>query len=44
VQQLRETFPEAVPYRYAILDHDSIFNGDAIAFLAATERTSVHAP
>jgi hypothetical protein len=23
VQQLRETFPEAAPYRYAILDHDS---------------------
>jgi hypothetical protein len=26
VQQLRETFPGAAPYRYAILDHDSIFN------------------
>jgi len=25
VQQLRETFPEAAPYRYAILDHDAIF-------------------
>jgi len=48
VQQLRETFPEATPHRYAILDHDSIFNGDVIAFLAATglkaKRTSIHAP
>jgi putative transposase len=26
VQQLRETFTEAAPYRYAILDHDSIVN------------------
>ena len=24
VQQLREAFPEAGPYRYAILDHDSM--------------------
>jgi hypothetical protein len=23
VQQLREAFPEAGPYRYTILDHDS---------------------
>jgi hypothetical protein len=48
VQQLRETFPETAPYRYAILDHDSIFNGDVIGFLAATglkaKRTSIHAP
>jgi hypothetical protein len=48
VQQLRETFAEAGPYRYAILDHDSIFNGDVIAFLAATglqpKRTSIQAP
>jgi hypothetical protein len=36
VQQLRETFPDAAPYRYDILDHDSVFNGDVIAFLAAT--------
>ena len=36
VQQLCEAFPEAAPYRYAILDHDSIFNGDVIGFLAAT--------
>jgi hypothetical protein len=49
VQQLREAFPDAAaPYRYAILDHDSIFSGDVIAFLAATgleaKRTSIHAP
>jgi len=48
VQQLRETFPETGPYRYAILDHDSKFDGDVIAFLMATglkaKRTSIHAP
>jgi putative transposase len=47
VQQLRETFPEA-PYRHAIVDHDSIFNADVIAFLKATglkpKRTSIQAP
>jgi hypothetical protein len=36
VQQLRETFLEAAPYRYAILDHDAIFNVDVMAFLKAT--------
>jgi putative transposase len=48
VRQLRETFPEAAFYRYAILDHDSIFNVDVIAFLKATgfkpKRTSIQAP
>ena len=48
VQQLREAFPEATPYRYAILDHDSIFNADVAVFLKATglrpKRTSVQAP
>jgi hypothetical protein len=48
VQQLREAFPEAAPYRYAILDHDSIFNGEVISFLAATglkpKRTSIQSP
>ena len=48
VQQLREAFPEAGPYRYAILDNDSKFNADVIAFLKATglrpKRTSVQAP
>jgi len=48
VQQLREAFPEASPYRYVILDHDSKFDADVIAFLKATglkaKRTSVQAP
>src|SRR6516162_9863460 len=48
VQELRETFAEAAPYRYAILDHDAIFNLDVIAFLKATgfkpKRTSIQAP
>lgn len=48
VQQLREAFPDAGPYRYVILDRDSIFNGEVIAFLKATglkpKRTSVRAP
>jgi hypothetical protein len=48
VQQLGETLPEAASYRYTILDHDSIFNADVIAFLKATglkpKRTSIQAP
>jgi transposase InsO family protein len=48
VQQLRETFVEAGPYRYVILDRDSIFNVDVIAFLKATglkpKPTSIGAP
>jgi putative transposase len=48
VQQLREAFPEAVPYRYVILDRDSKFDTDVLAFLKATglkpKRTSVQAP
>jgi putative transposase len=36
VQQLREAFPEATPYRYVILDRDSIFDASVIAFLKAT--------
>jgi hypothetical protein len=32
VQQLRETFPETDRNGYAILDHDSKFDGDVIAF------------
>jgi transposase InsO family protein len=47
VQQLREAFPEAGPYRYAIFDHDSKSDADVIAFLKATglepKRTSVQA-
>ena len=48
VQQLREAFPEASPHRYVILDRDSKFDADVIAFLKATglepKRTSVQAP
>lgn len=48
VQQLREAFPEAAPYRYAILDRDSIFDADVLSFLKATglrpKCTSVQAP
>ncbi len=48
VQQLRETFPDADPYRYVILDRDSTFDAEVIAFLKATglkpKRTSVRAP
>jgi hypothetical protein len=47
VLQLREAFPEARPYRYVILDRDSIFNADVIGFLKSTglkpKRTSVQA-
>jgi transposase InsO family protein len=48
VQQLREAFSDAGPYRYVILDHDSKFDVDVIAFLKASglrpKRTSVQAP
>jgi hypothetical protein len=48
VQQLRETFPEAGPYRYVILDRDSKFDADVITLLKATglkpKRTSIQAP
>jgi putative transposase len=48
VQQLREAFPEADPYRYAIFDHDSKFNIDVVQLLAATglkpKRTTIQAP
>ena len=36
VQQLREAFPEAAPYRYLILDRDSKFDDSVITFLKAT--------
>jgi hypothetical protein len=46
VQQLREAFPEAGPYRHVILDRDSKFDVDVITFLKATglkpKRTSIH--
>jgi transposase InsO family protein len=48
VQQLREAFPEAGPYRYVILDRDSKFDAEVITFLKATgltpKRTSIQAP
>ena len=48
VLQLRETFPEAGPYRYVILDRDSKFDADVITFLKATgltpRRTSIQSP
>jgi putative transposase len=48
VQQLREAFPEAGPYRYVILDRDSKFDNEVITFLKATglqpKRTSIRAP
>jgi putative transposase len=48
VQQLRETFPEAGPYRYLILDRAAIFNGEVRTFLRSTglepKRTSVRSP
>jgi putative transposase len=47
VQQLREAFPEAGRYRYAIFDRDSTFHEDVVTFLEATglkvKRTSVQA-
>ena len=48
VQQLREAFAEAAADRYLILDRDSKFDADVIAFLKATglkpKRASVQAP
>jgi putative transposase len=48
VQQLRQTFPEAGPYRYIILDRDAKFDAEVMGFLQATglktKRTSVRAP
>ena len=46
--RLREAVPDAGPYRYMILDHDSKFSDDLITVLKATglqpKRTSVQAP
>jgi hypothetical protein len=36
VQQLREAFPEAGPYRYVILDRDAKFDATVVTFLKAT--------
>lgn len=48
VQQLREAFPEAGPYRYVILDRDAKFDAEVVGFLRATglraKRTSIRSP
>jgi len=48
VQQLREAFLEADPYRYMILDRDAKFNAEVFEFLKTIrlqpKRTSVQAP
>ena len=48
VQQLRETFSEAGPYRYVIFDRDAKFNADVVGFLTTTglnpKRTSIASP
>ena len=48
LQQLREAFSEARPYRYVILDRDAKFDGEVIALLKSTglnpKRTSIQAP
>lgn len=48
VQQLREAFPEAAPYRYVILDRDTKFDNEVITFSKATglkpKRTSIQSP
>lgn len=48
VQQLREAFPEAGAYRYAIFDRDAKFDADVVTFLKATglepKPTSAQAP
>jgi putative transposase len=48
VQQLRETFPEADPYRYMILDRDAKFNTEVLEFLKTAglkpKRTSMQSP
>jgi putative transposase len=48
VQQLRAAFPEVGPLRYLVLDRDTKFNSDVLAFLKATglkpKRTSIQSP
>ena len=47
-QQLREGFPEASPYSYAIFDRDSKFDAGVLTFMKASglkpKQTSVRAP
>jgi hypothetical protein len=40
VHHLREAFPEAGSYRYAIFDRDSTFNEEVVTFLEATGLTA----
>jgi transposase InsO family protein len=48
VQQLRESFAEAKPYRYVIFDDDTKFDQSVVDFMQATgltaKRTGVQAP
>jgi putative transposase len=48
LQQLRETFSGSGRYRYVILDHDSKFDAEMMAFLKCTglklKRTGIQAP
>ena len=48
MQQLREAFPEAGGYRYVILDRDSEFDAEVLAFFESTglqsKRTSIRSP
>ena len=44
VQRLREAFPEADPYRYAILDRDSIFDADVIVLKGHRSRAEADGP
>jgi putative transposase len=48
IEQLRETFPEADPYRYVLFDHDSKSNDEVTSLLTSTglepKQTSVRAP
>jgi hypothetical protein len=48
VQRLREAFSEAAPDRYVLLDHDSKFDAEVMAFLRSTglkpKRIRVQSP
>jgi transposase InsO family protein len=48
VQQLREAFPDSVPYRYAILDRDTKFDAEVLSMLRSIglkpKRTSRESP
>ncbi len=48
VQQLREAFPDSVPYRYAILDRDTKFDAEVLSVLRSIglkpKRTSRESP